>query len=324
MVGALAALLAGCSGGRGLQRFECTELIMAVPARIVLYAPDEAAARSAARAAFDRMSALELVMSDYREDSELALLCRRSGGPPVPISDDLFAVLERAGEMSAASGGAFDVTVGPLVRLWRAARRTGAVPEPDPLRQARDLCGADLVVLDRRARTVHLRRPGMALDLGGIGKGFAADAAVATLAAHGAGRCLVDLGGDLAVGEAPPGTAGWRVEVSTGLSGPPARALLLVRGAVATSGDAEQFLQVGGTRYSHIIDPRSGMALSTRRAVVAIARDGATADALASAASVLGPRDGVALGERLDGCAVRIEELSEAGLRVVESRGFPR
>jgi thiamine biosynthesis lipoprotein len=300
--------LPGCAD---LERYEYREVVMGSAARIALYAPDEAAARAAARAAFDRMAALDGVMSDWRDDSELMRLCRRAG-ETVAVSDDLFAVLVRAGEITAASDGAFDVTIGPVVRQWRETRRTGRLADPAERERALDLVGWRLVTLDPGHRTVRLARPGMRLDLGGIGKGFAADAARIELARRGVRRCLVDLGGDLVAGDAPPGSRGWRVAVAPHGDADEGggETILLRRRAVATSGDRYQFVEIDGVRHSHIVDPRTGVGLTTGVAVTVLAPDATTADALASALSVIGDEDdgkrARALLASFPGCEMRM------------------
>ena len=318
------SLICACTtGGRALGRFEYAKMIMGVEARIILHAPDEAAARRAARAAFGRIEALDAVMSDYRPDSELMRACRAAAEGPVSISDDLYRVLDRAGAISQASDGAFDVTVGPLVRLWREARAEGRLPAPQAIEQARAAVGWRGVLLDPRQRTMTLSWPGMRLDLGGIGKGYAADEALDTLMRHGVRRCLVDLGGDIALGRPPPDREGWRVAVRSGWAEDEQLLLQLSLAAVATSGDTSQFLEIGGRRYSHILDPRTGLGLTNRVAVTVIAPDAATADALASALSVLGPDRGLALLEKFPGASALIETWTPQGVRRVRSETFP-
>lgn len=260
---------------------------MGVPVRLTVYAGSEAQARAACRAAFDRFAALEQVMSDYRPTSELMRLCAKAGRGAQPVSADLWRVLERSHTLARRSDGAFDVTVGPLVRLWRAARRSGRLPDPAALREARSRVGWRRVRLaDPVARTVALETPGMQLDLGGIAKGFACDEAQAALKANGVTRALVEAGGDIVVSGAPPDApAGWRVEVGGGVR-------TLADCAVSTSGDTEQFVEIGGVRYSHIVDPRTGLGLTTRTAVTVVAPDGMTSDGLATALSVLGEEKG--------------------------------
>ena len=262
---------------------------MGVAARVVFFAQDEAAARQAERAVYARLNHLDAVMSDYRKDSELMLLCSREAGVWHEVSDDLCTVLWWAKDLADLSSGAFDPTVGPTVRLWRAARRSGEMPDACELEAARQVTGHELMEVDVATRRVRLAAPGMSLDLGGIGKGFAADEALRTLAELGIASALIDLGGDITVSHPPPGEAGWRVRVEAGNQTQPEEAFnfILSHASIATSGDREQFVIIAGERFSHIIDPRNGHALTHNAAATVIARSGTLADALASAACVL-------------------------------------
>src|SRR5262249_14403088 len=152
---------------------------------------DEAIARRASRRAYDRIAALDRTLSDYQPDSELSRLSSAAGGPPVPVSPDLFDILEKSKYYHGRTGGAFDVTIAPLGRLWRRAHRERKLPDPDKLAEARRLVGSDKMILDREHRTVHLLLPGMRLDVGGIAKGHAAQAALDVLRAEGISRALV-------------------------------------------------------------------------------------------------------------------------------------
>lgn len=289
LVGAAASPGARASLGR----FEYTEVHMGVQARLVLYAPDEAAAQQAARAAFDRLAALEDVMSDYRPTSELMRLCAAPAGTPVRVGDDLFAVLARAQELARLSDGAFDVTVGPLVRLWRAARKAGQLPAEAERREALARVGWQYLRLDTAAQTATLLRPGMLLDLGGIAKGYAIDKALAVLRAHGVESALVELGGDVRVGAPPPGEDGWRLVVAHADSAH--RHVRLADAAVSTSGDTEQYVEVDGRRYSHVVDPHTGLGLTSRVAATVVAPDAFTSDGLATLLTVVGPERGLPL-----------------------------
>jgi thiamine biosynthesis lipoprotein len=168
-------LLSAAAADPPARQFQFAEPHMGTRFQITLYAPDEATAKAAARAAFDRIAELDGIMSDYRATSELMQLCRKAGGQPVPVSADLFGVLKQSQALAKRTGGAFDVTVGPLTRLWRLSRRTQRLPAPDQLAQARALVGFDKVELDEANRSVRLATPGMQLDLGGIAKGYTAD-----------------------------------------------------------------------------------------------------------------------------------------------------
>ena len=166
----------------------------------------------------------------------------------------------------------------------------------------------------------------MRLDFGGIAKGYAADEALAVLRQHGIRSALVAAAGDIAVADPPPGQAGWRVEVGAidVTHAPPPRTLWLRRSAVATSGDVFQRLEIGGRRYSHILDPRTGIGLTDHSLVTVVARDATTADSLATAVSVLGPEAGLRLIERTAGASALILRVPEGRIEVTESRHFPR
>jgi len=296
-----AALSARPAPAQAVRR-QYAELHMGVAARIVLYAPDDATARRAARAAYARMALLEDIMSDYRPESEVRRLAARAGAA-VPVSGDLFVVLARAVDLWRRSDGAFDPTVGPFVELWRAARRTGRLPPRAELDSAARRVGSDKVHLDSVARTVRLDAPGMRIDLGGIAKGYILDRALDALRAQGVTRALLEAGGDIVLGDAPPGRRGWRIALPEGDT-------ILANHAVSTSGDTEQFVIIGGVRYSHVIDPRTGMGLTSRREATVVAPDGVTADGLATALTVLDDERGARLLRSFPQAAARLRRHS--------------
>ena len=243
-------LTAGCQSlppEQSLQRFAFTHPGMGTLITITLYAPEPAAAQAAAAAAFKRIDALEDIMSDYQADSELMRLCDQPFGTPVPVSAELFDVLQRAQKISKLSDGAFDVTVGPYVRLWRFARKRKVLPTAAEIATARAAVGWQKLRLDPRARTVTLLVPNMRLDLGSIGKGYAADAALRILKGRGIDRALVAASGDIAIGNPPPGQPGWKIGVAAvdGATNAPQRTLLLRNAGISTSGDTEQFIEIG-------------------------------------------------------------------------------
>ena len=330
----LAALLAvlpglppgGCRADEPrLKRFEFAEPLMGTRFAIIVHARDETVARKAAKEAFARASELNGIMSDYQSTSELMRLCAKAGGAPVKVSGELFFVLERAQKVARESDGAFDVTLGPVVRLWRRARRTRRLPDPAKLKAALALVGYRKVLLDPRARTVKLLEPGMQLDLGGIGKGYAADEMLKVLAKHGLNRALVAAGGDIAVKEAPPGQPGWNIAIAAidaKKEGP--NRLILANAAVSTSGDAEQYVEIDGKRYSHIVDPRTGLGLVGRMSATVVAPDGITSDSLTKVVAVLGPKKGFAIIEKYKGVSGRYVRKTDRGTEVVTSRHFPK
>jgi FAD:protein FMN transferase len=305
------------------QRFEFAQPHMGTTFRIVLYAEDPAAAERASDAAFARIADLDRRLSDYRDDSELMVACREAASRPVPLSPDVFDVLQAAQALARRTGGAFDVTAGLLTRAWRRARRIGERPSEKELAAARAATGYRLLTLEARDRSLRLAREGMRLDVGGIGKGYAADRALEVLAAHGIRRAMVAAGGDVRAGEAPPGAPGWRVAVAPLGTERPVEDLLLVDAAVSTSGDAEQWVEIGGVRYSHMIDPRSGEPLTGRRSVTVVARDATTSDMLATAAGVLGPEDGARLVAETGQASLLFGLDSGHGIGWTTSRGWP-
>ncbi len=327
----LAALLQALPGqvpshaaGNGLRRFEFEETHMASPFNIVLYSTDETTARRSSRAAYDRIAELNAILSDYDPDSELSRMSRSAGGPAVPVSNDLFEVLRRSRDIWERSGGAFDVTIAPVGRLWRRARRDHKLPDRARLQEARALVGSDKLVLDPGARTARLLRPGMKLDAGGIAKGYAAQAALDVLKGAGIKRALVAGAGDIAVGDPPPGARGWKVAIAPLEPGQsePLRTLLLANAAVSTAGDAERFVVIDGHRYSHIINPATGLGVEDRAAVTVVAADGATADALETTVYILGPERGLKLVDETPGAAAIFFRLTTDGIKSFESSRF--
>lgn len=266
---------------------------------LTLYAPDAPAANAAADAAFKRIDALEDIMSDYQADSELMRLCDQPYGKPVAVSTDLFDVLRRAERISQLSGGAFDVTIGPCVRLWRFARKRKVLPSPAEIANAKAAVGWQKLRLDSETRTVTLLVPNMRLDLGGIGKGYAADAAMQILKGRGLTRALVAASGDIAAGDPPPGQPGWKVGIATigTRTNQIARTVLLHNAGISTSGDSEQFIEIGGVRYSHILNPATGLGLTNRIQATIIGPDATTTDSLDTTVSILGVKRGLALAD---------------------------
>jgi len=247
------------------------------------------------------MAMLEDVFSDYRAHSEIRRLSETAHERPAPVSPELFRVLAAATDLARRTDGAFDVTAGPFVALWRDARRSGALPDSTDLALARARVGWTAVQLDAAELTVRLALAGMAIDLGGIAKGYILDEAMVELTRRGIHSALIEAGGDLLVSGAPPGRAGWQIAIPNAPPDLAAAASALTFAAVATSGDTKQYMDVDGVRYSHVLDPRTGMALTSRALATVIAPDGMTADSYATALTVLTKDEGLALlAERPD------------------------
>ena len=281
------------------KRHEFVEKHMGADFRIVLYACKENLARKATDAAFAEVVRLNAILSDYDASSELSRLAETSGtGKTVPVGKDLWTVLKASQKLAAQTSGAFDVTVGPFVRRWRVARFNEKLPSAEKLELARQAVGHHNLKLFPKKHAVRASVLNMTLDLGGIAKGYAADKALAVLRQHGIRSALVDGGGDLTLGDPPPGRKGWRIEIG-GRKHPDLPILEFANCAVATSGDIEQFVEIAGKRYSHLIDPSTGVGLTTQLQVTVVAPTGMEADSLASALSVLGPKKGAELLKKM-------------------------
>jgi FAD:protein FMN transferase len=325
------------------RRYESSYPVMGTEFKATFYSKDQDQAESAIVAAWKRVEEINSALSDYIPESELNRLSRSSGSSQwIPLGDDLKAVLDRSDQISTQSSGAFDVTVGPLTKIWRRASRRDQIPDQDSIDAALGSVGFYKIKWNEERDAVLLEAQEMRLDLGGIAKGFAAEEALMVLKKHGISRAIIDAGGDLVAGAPPPGELGWevgllsyskqaRIPASRLPSGensgnkelPPARqSIRIAHGAVASSGDLFQFFEVDGVRYSHILDPRSGMALTDEGRVNLIACSGMDADALASALSVMEPEEGLKMLKQFPGAEAQIIRNTDQGIRVWRSKGF--
>lgn len=262
----------------------------------------------------------EARMSAHLERSELSRLNAAAAGTPVPLSADTLAVLAAARRLHGETEGAFDATCRPLVELWREAGRTGRLPEPPALLRARGRSRWDLFEL-RQGDAV--KRDGAArLDLGGIAKGWGVDRAMEEIQRAGVRGAMVEVGGDLRVAGTRPDLTPWEVDVRHPFRDGVLATLRLTAGAVATSGDYARFVAIGGRRYSHIVDPHTGWPVDGVPSVTVVAADALTADAWATALSVLGPR-GLAKLERSAGIHAMLVTGSPEHCAVHTTAGFP-
>jgi thiamine biosynthesis lipoprotein len=285
----LAALAAGtiASGAPALERFTYAQVHMGMPVRIQLYADSEKTAAMATTAAFARIAELDGVMSDYKPNSDVRRL-HGNGDAWTPVRAELFEVLRQALAVSERTEGAFDPSIAPLVSLWREARQTGRLPAPDVLAAAKASVGWRHVRLNMQQRAIRFDLPRMQLDLGGIAKGYILQDARRVLRALDVASVLIEAGGDIVAGDAPPGRSGWHIDVDSADAAFRARASRLVNAALATSGPTAQFVEIAGVHYSHVIDPRTGLGVTHDVVARVIAEDAATADALATALTVIG------------------------------------
>lgn len=264
---------------------------MGVEFEAVVYARDSAAADRALEKALARVGELDALLSDYRPESEVSRLSEQSGAAEsLTVGNDLIQVLLAARTISERSGGAFDVTAGALTKLWRRARRLKEYPTAENLREALATVGYRNLEFDADKKLARLSQAGARIDLGGIAKGYAAEEALKILVDSGFTMALVRASGDIAVHDPPPNESGWKIAVAPlNPDDPPTIFLRLVRQAVSTSGESRQHFIHAGKRYSHLVNPKTGIALTGRISVTVVSPRATIADSLASAAAILGP-----------------------------------
>lgn len=275
--------------------------VMGTSIAVEAYGGTADARRAAIEEAFGAFAEVDRLMSDYRPDSELARVNRTASREAVRVSEPLFSVLHAAELVSVRSGGAFDVTVGPLVALWGFHDKKPHLPSPSELAAMRPLVDYGNVTLDAKQQTVRFRRDGVAVDLGGIAKGFAVELAGGVLKRRGLSG-LIDAGGNQYLLGTPPGKPLW----SVGVRHPDARDRLLGaietgETSVSTSADDANFLTVNGRTYGHILDPHTLRPSDAALSVTVLARDGTLADAMSKAAFILGPKAGLELIDSFPG-----------------------
>jgi thiamine biosynthesis lipoprotein len=269
--------------------------LMGTSVEVEAYGGDDHGRREAIETAFGAIAEVDRLMSNYRDDSELTLINRTAAHEAVRVSDPMLAVLALAEHVSQRSHGAFDVTVGPLVRLWGFHDKRPHLPSPDEFSRVRPLVDYRQVLIDRTSHRVRFARPGIEIDLGGIAKGFAVEIAANVLRQRGLSG-FIDAGGNQYLLGTPPGQRSWNV----GIKDPerPGRLLGVVdtrETSVSTSADYSTFVEINGQRFGHVLDPRTLRPSDQSLSVTILARDGTLADALSKAVFILGPSEGLKL-----------------------------
>lgn len=259
--GLLVFCLSALLQAHDLARVEAADEGMGTTFSLTLYGTDRAQLDAAAQAAFAELHRLDALLSNYRPESEWSRVNRDAALGPVGVSPELFRLLADCARYSRESGGAFDITVGPLIRTWGFYKGEGLLPEPKAVTAALGLVGYAHVQLDAKTHTVRFDRAGVELDPGGIGKGYAVDRMAAVLKARGVRTALVSAGGSsiYAIGAPPESPEGWVIRIRE--PGDPHRAAAevpLKDMSLSTSGSYEKFFWAEGRRYSHIMDPRTG------------------------------------------------------------------
>ncbi len=270
-----------CNAQETLIRFHQSAAIMGTTFNLTFYTISQEHATLAANLAFKRIRELNGVFSDYQEDSEISKLSINTG-QRTPVSNDLWYLIKLSKKISRQSNGAFDISIGPLTKLWRRAIRQQQFPDSAEIIKAKNLVNYRWIKLYPLKQQVKLKKPAMKLDFGAIAKGYAIDQAYEVLKKQGITRALVDGGGDLFVGDPPPESLIWNIKDHQGKT-----LMINAQTAVASSGDSYQNLEWNGTRYSHIIDPHSGVGLQNSNVITVIAPKATIADILSSTLSVI-------------------------------------
>jgi len=285
--------------------FSATRPMLGTIVSVTVGAHDRDTASAHLKAAFDRVAELEKALSAQDEQAELARLNRAAGGEPVTVSEDLYRAIAAGVAWHKRSRGCFDIAVGPLIRLWKSRGRENRLPTEEEIARARSLCGANRVALDKTKRSVRIPLKGMQLHLGGLGKGYCADTVAALLKSRGVTSALLVMSGDIyALGKRPDG-APWRI----GIQDPrrpddPSALITMVQlhdAAVSTSGNYRRYVMIGDRKYSHIVDPRTGLTAESVPSVTVIGPDALTTDILGTALSVMGTKEGLQFVESYPG-----------------------
>lgn len=318
-------LSAARNGTSQLKRFSFDEPKMGSPFNIVLYHSDSMQAVNLAKQCFNLVDSFVFIFSDYIDSSELSKLSASAtvNAKPVGVSPAMLDILVVSKMAFEKSNGAFDITIGPLIKFWRNARRAKEFPSDEAVQKKRSLIGFSQLLIDTVHKTATLSQPGMQLDLGGIAQGYIAQKVIDFLTSQQVNHALVNVSGDIVMSNAPPGSKGWTVGINVPETTDELlpQTLQLQNIAVTTSGDAYQFIEHRGKRYSHIIDPRTGYGVTSQRNVTVIAHNGTTADWLATACSILSIKKAKKLAAKF-GAQVLIGEIKKGKLVFKLTKGF--
>jgi len=321
-------LLQDISHSQDVERYQFQSRHMGTQISIILYAESEPLAKAASNDAFKRIEELNQIMSDYVYESELNRLSRLSGsGEWMEISDPLFDVLKESISISENTGGLFDVTIGPITHYWRYIRMQPEphLPEEGEIEPLKNRVGYQHIELDEETGRAKLMRDEMQLDFGGIAKGYAAKEALRILKQHGIHSALVDAGGDITLGDPPPDRTSWDVAIPKGqVDGEMEYVTLQFSDmTLTTSGDMYQFVEIGGVRYSHILNPKTGFGATAQFQATVISSNSMWADAYASALTLMEPEEGILLVESLDETEAMIFMEADGEIREWYSSGIP-
>jgi thiamine biosynthesis lipoprotein len=296
---------------------------MGSPFNLIFYCDDSLRAVELSKECFTIVDSLNTIFSDYMAESEINRLTSQPVNKKIKVSAELFSMITLSRQAWMKSGGTFDITVGALTHLWRKAKKEKRFPEAEEIKQAKKSTGFEKLVIDTHSNSIFFTRKEIELDFGGIVKGYAAQKMVDHLKSRGISMALADAGGDIALGDAPPDKQGWTISINV-----PERSdevwdkkLELKNCAVATSGDIYNYTLHNGKKYSHIIDPRTGYGITSQRNVTVIAKDGAIADWMATACSILSIPKALALAKK-ENATLFIATIENEKIRIYQTENF--
>ena len=294
-VGGAIILLAVCLSVSAQTRYQFSHPQMGTVFKIILYTNDSLSGVYASQKAFLRLDELNLILSDYREDSEINRLCRTSGtGEYVKISADLWQILQESLQAAQLSKGYFDVTIGPMTQLWRRMKRQKILPSSQQIAEARAKIGIENIVFKAESQSVMLKKQGMRIDFGGIGKGFAEDEMMKVLKQNGIKAAMIEAGGNILVSDSPTDSPkGWEIIIEK-------KKKYLKNCGISTSGDAYQFVEIGGQKYAHILNPKTGIGFTKPRQITVITKDGTSSDWLSTALYLMPKKLGRVLRKKMN------------------------
>lgn len=306
-----------------LKRFQFSETKMGSSFNIIFFHTDSAKAISISKECFALVDSINNIFSDYTSASEVGRLASMTRVKDQKVSDELFELIVLSKHAWKRSGKTFDITIGALTQLWRKAKKENRFPTDTEVKEAKEQMGFEKLIINEKAKTISFNKQGIRFDFGAIVPGYAAQKVIDLLKSKNIGKALVDASGDIVVSDPPPGKNGWTIAINLPESENEVwdKNLELKNLAVSTSGDVYRYIIHNRKKYSHIIDPRTGYGVTTQRNVTVIAKDGATADWLATACSILPIRKALKLAKKED-AALFIATLKNEKIIIYKSKNF--
>jgi FAD:protein FMN transferase len=281
-----------CLETNAQSRFEFTHSQMGTIFKISLFTDDSLKAKKASEKAFKKLDELNLILSDYREDSEINQLCKNAYNQPVKVSNELWDMLIKSKTAFDLSNHKFDVTMGSMTQLWRRMKRQNQLPSQEQIEKARSKVGFGNIIFNPENQSIQLKKEGLRIDFGGIGKGYAEDEMMKVLKENGISSAMIEAGGNIMVSNAPLNQKGWKIEIKNIV-------FYLKNCGISTSGDLFQFVEINGTKYSHILNPDTGIGMTTPIQISTIAKDGTISDWTSTAFCLMNQKERKKIANRL-------------------------